>query len=275
VFGSTDGASPVVVRTSARVPQVNRLELAQGRSSERRVLPHSLDRRKQFTKPAWAEGGRFTLTLATRPGQAILPPEAMAALLLLLNLGGVGKRSRRGFGSLQGIESAAQGLPEDADVSQLLSGMPEDGTALEQRLTDMLAWSRRAVSTTGGSPYLVTQIPDYPVFSDEHAKVLVCRYPFDKNHYHEAMISFWDRLRRSPYVNQQDAFGYVRGRQRRASPLFLHIAKSQAGHHLVMTALRSKPETIGSAGWKLIDDFLQERAAAWNGVFLMGGSLRW
>jgi len=275
VFGNTNGASPIVVRVSPRVPRADQLKLARGdRVYERRVLPHSRDKRKQFTKPAWAEDGQFTLTLATRLGLTELSAEAIAALLLLLNVGGVGNRSRRGFGSLQVVNAKTEGLSEDESVISLLDKSLTNGADLEKHLAGVLTWARKSVRSGGGRPYAGSQVPDYPILTDQHAKVLVCREPFAAGHYHEAMINFWDRLRKPKYVRQETAFGRVRG-GRRASPLLLHIAQSQAGHHLVMTAFRSKPEPLGQAGWSLIDEFLEERTAAWNGVYLVGGGVRW
>ncbi len=268
LFGNTDGASPVTVRISARLPLNKRLKQA----DERLVVPHS----RRFTKRAWAEGGQFVLTLSSRFGQSALPSEAIAAFLLLVNLGGVGNRSRRGFGSLRAIRAKSEALAEGTKVVSFLTKSPQDGRELEEHLAGILAWARGLTSTLGGEPYAEGWTPDYPMLSEQDAKVLVCRHAFAATHYHEAMINFWDRLRKDPYGSRENerAFGHARD-GRRASPLLLHIAQSQSGHHLVMTAFRSRPEPIGPRGWRLINDFMEERAAAWDGVFLLGGGEQW
>jgi CRISPR-associated protein Cmr1 len=99
VFGNTSSASPLVVRVS---------ELASLNTKAHRVLPHS--NQKTFSLPSYDAGQSFNLTLTNRSGQARLPDEAIAALLMLLSFGGVGKRARRGFGSLGLIQSVYQEL---------------------------------------------------------------------------------------------------------------------------------------------------------------------
>lgn len=265
LFGNTNGGSPIVVRTYS--------ENGDLMTSFRRVLPHS--RQKRFSNEAFTEGSRFSLEMTMRPGQAYLPDLALAALLLLLHLGGMGNRARRGFGSLHTCElqSTAQGANQRG--RELLAPKAHrDGEALAEHLDAILKWTLDVVAQPSPPMYPADQIPDYPVLTNEHAKVLVCRYPFDGHHYHQAMVDFWDRLRSGQYHSNDRAFGYgMKGR--RASPLLLHISRTEAGHHLVMTAFRSQPEPMGDRGWKLVSRFLEERAAAWDGRYLLGEETIW
>jgi CRISPR-associated protein Cmr1 len=255
VFGSTGVGSPIVILTSPQNLSVQ----------ERLVVPHS----RGFRSKAWVEGGSFDLTLTPRPGQLKLPDRAEAALLLMLTLGGIGKRSRRGFGSLQ----ATKAVGFDEQMAPLLNGTPKDGEALVENTRTI--WNRcKGKIPTGGSPYGAGDLPDYPVLSEHHAKILVCRHAFGGTDYHQAMIDFWDRLRKPKYRAREDAFGYAKGRRRRASPLILHIAHSHAGYHLVMTAFKSGPEPLRDA-WSTIQQFLDERAGAWDGEFILGGGITW
>jgi CRISPR-associated protein Cmr1 len=273
VFGNTNGASSIVVRTAAWNDSLKK--------GNRRVLPHS--QQKTFTQPALAEGSQFTLTLTARPGQQ-LPGAALAALLLLLNLGGVGKRSRRGFGSLRVIEVEPEG------VDELWVKQPMDGEALAKHLQTVLNKAQSLVNVSGGSPYVANALPDYPVLSADHALILVCKHPFThaKHPYGQAMVDFWLKvLRQSPFKENQDQFGYAkridvvkikksqRKSIRRASPLILHLCRTQAGYHLVLTALKSRlshdPDYFQVGDWPLVEDLLKECAVRWSGEYIFGG----
>jgi CRISPR type III-B/RAMP module RAMP protein Cmr1 len=86
VFGSTDHASPVVVR----------LEPHNLGSDGFNPLPH---KQVTFRFNGFKPGQRFDICLLSRDEDAL--QQAQKALLLLCYLGGLGRRSRRGFGSLQ------------------------------------------------------------------------------------------------------------------------------------------------------------------------------
>lgn len=277
VFGNTNGASPVVVRTSARVQP----GLAIGK---RRPLVHSDAPDRTFPLDAFAEGGQFLLTLASRPGQ-ILPDQAIASLLLMLNLGGVGKRARRGFGSLRVVQSRLEDLSLPDQITRALQADIRDGGMLADHLTGAIKHAISLASATFSSSYPASILPQYAVLSDDHAQVLVCRHAFShpEHPYGQAMVDFWQKeLRRSPYRDGEE-FGYAkqislpgnrRKTIRRASPLILHIAPSQSGYHLVLTAFRSHlstdPDHYKGGNWSLVDNFLQECASKWDGQFVFG-----
>jgi len=269
VFGSTGGGSPVIVRVSKGIQGQSEL-----RQVKRRVLPHSEDPRKEFERLAWTEGSEFVLTMATRLGQPELPAEAIAALLLFLGLGGVGSRSRRGFGSLH-IECVRRTKDLDAHVSWLDSLSLQNGNELYDYLGRILDRSRQMMQVIEGTSYRADSVPTYPVLCEPHTKVLACRHAFGGGDYQQAMLSFWDKLRQPQYVKDERAFGYAKPGQRRASPLLLHIAQTEAGYHLVMTAFRSELGPLGSRGWSVVAEFLEECKQAWDGAYLLGGGDKW
>jgi CRISPR/Cas system CMR-associated protein Cmr1 (group 7 of RAMP superfamily) len=207
-------------------------------------LPHSST--KTFRKWAWDAGGQFYLSLYPRRGQSNIPAEIQTALLFFLRLGGIGQRSRRGFGSLQ-----------QAGATLI------NGAALAEELQKLMAFL---------NPWSASPLPGYPVLAVPHAKVVVCQQAFPD--YEGAMIAFWQKLRSPTYRERERAFGHVRG-GRRASPLLLHIAQSKSGYHLVLTAFRSKPEPLGRSGWEIVDAFLHDCAASWNGKWALGGGVQW
>jgi len=258
VFGSTESASPVVVQTAALNGGL--------KPGERRPLPHS----KKFTSPVFLEGGEFSLTLAARPGQQ-LPVQVLAALLLMLNLGGVGKRSRRGFGSLQVVKAEAEGLDLPEEVESLLEGQPGDGQALVQHLTKVVSVARSLVNVSGGSPYALDALPDYPLLSSDHALVLVCKhaFPLSQSSYEQAMVDFWRKVLRHKDHRDDRAYGYAKG-GRRASPFILHLWRTKAGYHFVLTAFRSVPLPAGEPGWEKVMGLLKACRENWQGEYIFG-----
>jgi len=263
VFGSTHGASPLVIKTRAWNDSL--------RQGERRLLPHS-ERRGHATAPAFTEGSQFKLIFTPRLGQTI-PAEGLGALALLLALGGVGKRSRRGFGSLQGIELDA--LSVDAlsnNLKSLLVTQPADGQALADQMGAVIGEAKRLVRARG-APYRARDLPDYPVFSDGHVRVLVCKHAFthDEHPYGQLMVDFWQKVLRADRFRDKDEFGYAQGRQRRASPLIMQVKRSNTGLHLVLTVFRSRlsHRTPRPGNWRLVGDLLDECAHRWDGEYVV------
>ncbi len=261
-FGSTDLGSPVVIRASGRAdPPLQ--------TGDRRPLLHS--RRRRFTNRAFVEGGRFQLELSPRPGLPELSPGAIAATLLLLTLGGLGKRSRRGFGSLRGVEVAVEGIDLSKIPEELFAPQLADGAGLAGHVGNVLNWTRAAIEVAGNE-VTSSRIPGYPQFLSDHAKVLVCQHAFSS--YKDAMNTFWKVLRSDRYRDHERAFGYAFG-GRRASPLILHMSRSDSGYHLVMTAFRSQPSPEGDEGWRHVAAFLDTCANRWQGTYKFGKGGTW
>lgn len=90
VFGSTQYASPITVQVGSESAPTWR---------PYRPLLHNPQR--AFVFKGIETGYEFTLQLRARSGSPSVFDVAAASLALLVLLGGVGKRSRRGFGTLQ------------------------------------------------------------------------------------------------------------------------------------------------------------------------------
>jgi CRISPR-associated protein Cmr1 len=92
VFGSTEQASPIGLRLKALDIQKTKVDL----------LPH-----KSRFIPSRALDGTFELILTQpRHDDALVWDAACASLELALTFGGVGQRSRRGYGALQIVEAS-------------------------------------------------------------------------------------------------------------------------------------------------------------------------
>ena len=284
VFGNPQRASPLDLRL--HVPQPLPV-------SQYRPVPHSLT----FRAPAFEPDSEFRLDVVSRMGQSDLPPPTLNLLILWLSLGGLGKRARRGFGSLQmtchELHDIELTRPDELLMKYRTRANVANGEVLFRTYQLMMSQVSQSTQAFVGLPVntpVPVAIPAYPTLSEEHAKVLVCRAPMppadshprfagfgDEDDHLDAMLPWWEDLR-SPAFLDNHAYGFAYPGRRRASPLHLSIQPSDKGLHLVMTAFRSHSEPLhptGAAGWNKIQRFLDHCASRWNGDYVLGGSTSW
>ncbi len=263
VFGSTDTASAVVIR----VFTIDELSY-----SEYRPLLHNP--RRRFTFLGWDPDQSFTVLVSTRAGVPTLRDSAAASLLLMVSLGGLGRRSRRGFGSLQIKWSKIdEGLGLSQQAQELLSPNLESDEDLVAYLRQLMAWAPATVDHPP-PPEPWSGEPSFSILSDKYTKVLVCGHPFAT--WEQAMRDFWGKLRSSPY-RDNPVFGLpIRGRgERRASPLLLKIWRLGGRYYLVLTAFRAELTPDRTGDWGLMARFLDDCRQDWSGSYVLGGKARW
>jgi CRISPR-associated protein Cmr1 len=265
-FGSTEGASPVVVRAKTIGDQ----PLVEG---SYRPLLHNPQ--KNFRFPGFRDRQMFNLVLSVRPGAVPLPEITIASALLFCNLGGLGKRSRRGFGSLQIIKvRTSEGMPNVSGFAQLIGHKPESASALSGHLSRLLEWSQKVASANveGPPPAIRDRLPEFSILSPDYAKILVCKQSFES--WEKAMTEFWRKIRSTPYRDRSE-FGFARKKDRRASPLMLKIWRIDDGYHMILTAFRTRLFPGISAHWDLVTRFLDECQGDWSGEYIIGGNVQW
>jgi CRISPR-associated protein Cmr1 len=214
VFGSTDHASPVVVR----------LEPHNLGSDGFNPLPH---KQVTFRFNGFKPGQRFDICLLSRDEVAL--QQAQKALLLLCYLGGLGRRSRRGFGSLQITEGK---LALTAKTAKEL------GNALKQRLDAILPSSFAKL----------TDVPRFPILHEKWAQIKVCNEEFSG---WEQAIKF---VMKRAHQHKNPALGFANPRQ--ASPVHVHVTRLSTGKYaLVLTTMLSQlnPKLSGADLQKLVD----------------------
>jgi len=256
VFGSTDThASRVVVKIAGTYE-----------TQEYRPLPH-----KDFTLTGIKPGNLLTLTLAPRPSYDAVPEKvwhiACVAFLIFALFGGIGKRSRRGFGSFALLpvdNSFPLQAPNYSDVDKFSKQLPsliqEAGKAVESFV--------QTLGLEKGSP---SNRPHFAVFHEQHTKVLLCKKSF--NSWEEAMKMFWRLLRANAY-RDNPVFGFAGKAGRQASPLHLRIVKVGSGYHLLMTAFRVEFRDP-QPKWEVMQNFLDECKQKCNGEWTFGGNVTW
>lgn len=199
----------------------------------------------------------FNMKVAPRLGQAFERDLLKIAVTLLAEFGGMGKRSRRGFGSLQLID----GHP-----------MPDSGEKLRQRLHKLC---KELFSGLAQTPF--ANYPSHPVMHPDHCKIMVGVQPFKS--YREAMQVFWDQIRahrRFQNVLIQDNPVLGTSDPRFAAPIQLHISRTEDGYHPVVIAFRTDHQPNGSPlNWSLAANVIDQIAGNCQGKYVLGGGTQW
>ena len=179
VFGSTDHASPVVVRVEHQnLPTTGYSQLARNNPGIAYLFFGARQTRNEPERKAIADGCQFSCTFHLRA--KVQNPDALraaaAALWLLTHLGGLGMRSRKGGGNLQVVSTdwSDPSLPSLV----LQARMPEQlHGALQQGLHRLRKW---AVEAFNGSlsPSFETQ-PAFDVLHPDWCSIAVVNREFD------------------------------------------------------------------------------------------------
>jgi CRISPR-associated protein Cmr1 len=255
VFGSTDsGASPVVMRVAGNVQQ-----------DPYRPLLHNSQ--KSFTFNGIKPSETFSLELVPRRPYTSVSRIVLFTIALWFLLGGVGKRSRRGFGTLrlQKAEDFPPFTPEDyqnaAKFQMALDQVITKAQTEAQTLTSIL----KIATDVPGTP------PAFPILHPDHTRILFCKHQLPT--WDEAMKNFWDLLRSEKYRDDR-VFGFTGGAGRQASPLHLRVVKIGSKYHLLMTAFRSRFAS-SPPNWRKLENFLKDCAQSWQGTWIMRGNTSW
>lgn len=260
LWGNTKRTSKIIVR----IPSVSSLK-----TNTFPLLPHRNDRRRNPTMGI-SPKERFKVILSLYPQLSQVPDEVIMTLLLSTMLGGIGKRSRRGFGTLHIIQVLHQtGLEISTAMKLLLEKVPDTIWDFEKHLQEVLEMRQDIFPENSGLAD-ANMTPAFPILTDAHTKILLCKEPF--SNWEEAMIAFW-RLLRSRHYRDNLVFGSALG-GRQSSPLHLRIVHAENSYFLLCTVMRNRFQKR-DPDWQVMNNFLEQAATRWNGVFLMGGNTRW
>lgn len=271
VFGTTDQASPVVVRISGKLREMGEFEqmltrkgtlsgfnyfFYSTRLKPNRRVPLARD---LFAKPE--DTPRLILQPRAKLDDARSLQLAAASAWLLTNLGSLGTRARRCGGSIQvakdGAVGALDGLPPFEVTAKDADGLCEH---LLQGLKKV-----RALVGTPNRPSL-----KYDVLHPDTCRVWVIRgegkgwLKWD-----EAVEAIGSAMRNFREVNpgKNAIFGLPVGRggssERRSSPLWLRVTRLDGGEHVGIATLFKADFQEGrhevGGGYGLIEEFVSER----------------
>ncbi len=248
VFGSTERGSPIRVRLKPVGGQV--------RNQDETILPHKAGGGAGSRKAIEA-GQRLELTLSmTHGANSETWAAAIAALRLAVTFGGVGLRSRRGYGTLR--------VSESADQAQ----MPTSPTSLEgwknfakQTAENAIAACRKLAEAHNVSPLLETPSKNLSRFPCANKQSLIMISKVEVSTAMEAVIQFMQK------VPKDLAFGGINPRQ--ASPLWVRPIQTENGYRLLFVILAS--ELTKGTDYQKVQKFLNRnfsgeilQAKGWN-----------
>ena len=200
LFGSTEGKAPFSIRISVTTDL---------RARQHRPLPHKTD---SFRSGAYVPGQRFTLFLISKD-ESVASTYAQIAKLGFL-LGGVGNRSRRGFGS---IREQSRNFPDASDLrSEILDTLNTVAGADRFQIKNQSIESKRPANFS----------LEYPVIQ---------RIYFGKPT--DNVDSLLEKIGQATHNHKHDALGYAKGRKRLASPIHVRVQKISNGYIPVVTQL--------------------------------------
>lgn len=240
VFGDTERGSVVTVR------RTNVTDFYTGCKLLLPLLPHRFSANPQragLTKAITS--ATFDLTLSLRPrADAKALEMATWSALLWLTLGGIGRRSRRGAGSLRIIRwtsAPANLLPQNlSGCLTAATTTPVDKQALADRIADLLDKARGTFTALAPTtnPRLSSGLPAFSILRPD-TRVVV--WTPSGNDYVSALTPLMNRLSARMATNAnnfRDGFGGVQP-SRRASPLLVTTHQLNGEFALVLTHLKA------------------------------------
>lgn len=184
---------------------------------ESRPLPHHKEGRKSFPLPAIKQGKTFTIILRAR--KEIEYYNVLFQLAALL--GGIGKRSRRGFGSFRIIQVDGEEFSFDYKIESLFS------------LIDRIAPDRFFLENNKIKPKNATVSPDYPYIKE---------IKIGKEYQSDEMLL--KTIGQATHDCNDDSLGFG---GRLASPIYVSALKdAQGSYYPIITTLNTVLKDQGS-----------------------------
>lgn len=249
LFGNTERASSVQFRLGSS-PTCGSIFGKDLKDSSIRYLSFSLANRR-----AVQPGCKFDLLVSLRPGARNATDAlnlALGAFWLLVQLGGLGARSRRGFGSIRltNMSPKPQALPS---FGSTVSSPEEMKQLLSNGLQQLHKLSRRYLDTTlgvsgsqaFGKVWTEKDLPEYDILGRRVARIRVSNMQVGS--WCEVLQQLGQELRnyrRSLPLPERVIFGLpIRNLRddRRASPLMFKVIRYAGGNYgAVMTLFKTK-----------------------------------
>jgi len=253
-FGSTGQGSPVIVRLNKVYPRAEHI------NDRIPMLPHREHSGGNVSRAGGiVEGTPFMMACLTRPA-VLMPPLFEQALAVWLLLGGVGKRSRRMFGS-PGIREVVEGFSDPT-----LAGAIKPWSSAEELQNTVAS----VLKATVGSGTAMRQAPAFPTLHPRYSRIIVGARIFnDATEANQALFSLL-RDQRKPYRNASEQYFGHAMRGRRASPLIAQVRRIGDGYSPVLTYLVSSD----LRNLSIVNQFMDEAERTFNGKTVWGGKFQ-
>ncbi len=233
VFGSTEYASPIHIRVSGDLNH-----------TKKAILPHKTGQ-SAGSRAAFDAGQAFDLTMRQlRTDDEAIWKSACAALNLVLTFGGIGLRSRRGYGTLR----VAQVSPADGAIVNSPSTLEGWKQNIRDVLIHALDSARQLAQAHQVRQASLPRSPTrFPCASNENLIRLATLAP---PHNASAMAAVTHLM---SVIPKNQAFGGISPRQ--SSPLWVRPIQIETGYALLLVVLASniKPKPNYAAIRKWLD----------------------
>ena len=252
VFGSTGRASPVEVR------------LAHDRLNHQSYnpLPH---KERRFRFEGYEPRQPIRLTLSGRRASMVSWNAAVGALLLSVGLGGLGRRSRRGFGSLRLRHADVSQAQLPPAWEELLKSTPGSATEWERYLRTVLetaAVAARGLVESLGAPVSTPSQPSrFPLLGAD-SEITICHRKFPSGRAALQAFGQFEHEFLVQHPQARNAFGSADPRW--ASPLWIRVLPVEGGFILGLTVLWSEPPSGVAAERGALLEFVKLCAHEWN-----------
>lgn len=245
VFGDTNGAGAVSIRISPLNLQVDKFN----------PLPH-----KEKMSPFWGfkAGQTFEIRLIQRVPRETTWLAAISALLLMVSFGGLGRRCRRGWGTMKiaKIDISKAQLPKKfretfAQPPNLNTSLDFAGNVAIPQLCQSLNLGTGHMSS--GAKYLINSSNLRSLFINDNKGQ-------KWQTYQAAIASFGEDEHRWLQANPNlvKSVGYTDGSDRQASPLWLRVlpvpSKNRQTQYILLVTLFDVD--FQSANYQAVKDFL-------------------
>lgn len=216
VFGDTNGTGAVSVRV---IQPSQRLE-----TKEFNPLPHK-SRMGSFT--GFKEDQRFQIQLTQRGADGSSWLAAISALFLMVSIGGLGRRCRRGWGTIRIVQTDTIQADLDQGWLEILAHRPNSAKGWWNYISFSAQAAQVGIQSVlerlGESPRSTQGPSRYTIASPKQVRPVVVIQPYPT--YTHAISDFgakehnWLQKESTP-VN---SIGYAKGQKRQASPLWVRV----------------------------------------------------
>jgi CRISPR-associated protein Cmr1 len=234
VFGSTECGSPISLRLQA-------LDIEKIKAD---LLPH----KGKFISSGALVGSFELILTQPRCNDALVWDAACASLVLALTFGGVGQRSRRGYGALRVVDASEAKVKPFPTTKR---GWETHVKKIGARAIDIAA---RFAIDYKTKPNRVRNLADYPCATDP-GLIRLCDLQADTAI--DAVIKFMEQ------VPKDDALGRIEAKRsgrttkkRQASPLWVRPIQTGSSYGLLCTVLTSQ---FDGADYESVEKFLDRK----------------
>lgn len=260
VFGDTKRASRLMVRVRGDVE-------SQPFQSSRPGLQYLFFSMLMQDRACFPAGTHFRVTVQNRGGAGFTPEQVMAAgvgsLWLLVHLGGLGSRARRGGGNLKVSDAKTIGISLESELGSLVEALLIREGSLSELKSHLEGGLRKVKAQFGGLTRHRAEPSERPDFTIVHPKSFElhlldktwgsCEDALDE------VGKFYRDFRRRRPLSEKRAFGLPllpRYRDERlASPLTFRVLPLVNEAYAVVVSV-SRIE--GPSSFKIIDEFIEE-----------------